>query len=371
MRTTAPSDSAATTAGARAASGTSLTANSGFEKGSSDWTIYEASSIKAQAVVAPVTGTAYAGKGSMRLLLPKQAQNNQRDYISIGQSLKLDPRKRYEVSVKVRWLNPGNTLPSAIISAWSRNADGSYGGEDRWITEKEAATAPDGWVTIAYNFTPTSRDPAFVYLSLLTHQNGNSDATDVLIDDFTVVETSAAPYDPDGRTGNLLGNGDFEAGSGTSISAPWTKTEWNPTRAGGLSSTVVGAGDRQVRLTLPGSSNPNLLNNTWTGVRQPVRLNAGVTYEYCADIDRVKPSDHRATILNMYAFKDVTSTPRSWVGSIDYKFADPEPHRHCQRFVAPETATYEMTLRDFGWGQAGLANEVLIDNVSLEVVPRG
>ncbi|MGL5912191.1 MAG: hypothetical protein ACRCZP_19460, partial [Phycicoccus sp.] len=271
-------------------------------------------------------------------------------------------------TAQVRWLNPGNALPSAIISAWCRNA--GYSGVDQWITEKQAAAAPGGWVPVTFDFSPTTSDPTFCYIALLTHQDGNRDATDVLVDDLRVVATGAAPYEPDSRRGNLLGNGGFEAGSGAGIAAPWTTTEWNPTRAGGLSSAVVGDGDRELRLSLPGSSNPNLLNNTWTGVRQPVRLNAGVTYEYCAEVDRLTPAAAVPTIVNMYAYKPATSTPQAWLGSVDYKFTNPDRHRYCQRLVAPESTTYEITARTFGWGNAGTAIQVLLDDVSLTVVPR-
>ncbi|MGF1663951.1 MAG: hypothetical protein ACFCVG_16070 [Kineosporiaceae bacterium] len=339
----------------------SVTANPGFGGGLDGWTAYVAPSIAGSSAVEAATRVATSsGDGSAaRLLLSAQAQDNQREYISLGQDLQLDPGIRYRYTAMVRWSNPDNRLPSAIVSAWVRNGDGSYSGVDQWIDEEDQRAAPDGYVPVTFEFSPNSTEPVFAYLALLTHQDGNIDATEIVVDSLTVTPVGPALVDADARTGNLLTNGDLAAGE-----AGWQRTEWNPTNAAGLQSSVE---QGALRLRLPGSADPNLLNDTWTGRYQVVRLNAGVTYELCADVDRAVPAEGVPAIVNIYAYKPETSSQQAWLGSVDYKFDRTDPHRYCQTFVPTETTDHQITLRVFGWGNAGVPIDVTIDDVLLRV----
>ena len=342
--------------------------NHGFESGLQGWETYVAPSISRFAAIDSVTGdVARTGNGAVRMRLPAEAADNQTEYISLGQSVALEPANRYRYSVHVRWANPENALPSAIVSAWCRNADGSYNGVDHWITEADAAAAPGGYVPIAFDFTPNSTEEVFCYIALLTHQDGNTDATEIVVDDLTVTASGAASLEADTRSGNLLGNGSFESGTGAQAGPPWQRTEWNPLTVTGLVNEVTDGEDRRLHLALPASQNPDRLNETWTGQYQTVRLNAGVAYELSAEIDRQVPAHAAPTIVNIYAYKPETSTPQAWLGSVDYTFTRTDSHRYVQTLIPAETSDYQITVRVFGWGNGGTPVDVLVDDVELRV----
>ncbi|MEM9562069.1 MAG: hypothetical protein AAGA93_05600 [Actinomycetota bacterium] len=342
----------------------------GFERGLQAWETYIAPSLRGQAVIETITGPDVRfGDRSLRMRLPASAQDNQRDWIRVGQRLDLDAGREYELSAAVRWNNPGNRLPTAIVSAWCLHADGGYSGYDEFITvaEVDASAGRNGYLPIRFNFSPGRTGESLCYLALLTHQNENLDATEILVDAFRISELGARPTGVDPRTGNLLVDGDFDARSGANPGPAWSRTHWNPERVRGLGNRIVGETNPKLRLTLP-ENIAGELNNTWTGRYQTVSLKAGVTYELSAMIDRNGPGNGVATIVNMYAYLPPTGgNPEQWIGSIDYKFTTEARHPYDQTFTPTVDGDYQITTRVFGWGNTEPFS-VTIDKLALEVV---
>lgn len=353
-------DDDATDLEARGPRGTLMNVNPGFEGGLRGWQVYEAPSIAGPAIIQVLdNGQSRFHDKQLFMRLPKAATNNQSQYINIGQYLELSSRKRYRYSAHVKWVNKGQTrLPSAIVSAWAQNPDGTYNGKDFFITEG------DEYSYISFEFTPNQTGKAFCYMSLLTHQQGFAN-TDIYVDAFRIEEIGDATSDADPRPAgeNLLANSSFGDGF-----AGWTPTYWNPRKVAGLDRYLVGGGgDERMRLTLPGARGNTLLNNTWTGVYQKVTLYAGNTYEISAMVDRVVPDARQyPTIVNVYAYKPATQAgPEAWVGSVDYKFNRADRHRYSQTITPTETTAYQITTRVFGWGNDGRPVKVDLDDIQV------
>ncbi len=122
-----------------------------------------------------------------------------------------------------------------------------------------------------------------------------------------------------------------------------------------------------MRFELPGADNPDYLNNSWIGVYQEIRMYSGNKYQIEIDIDRVVPdSIQYPTILNIYAYKPGSAkSPPVWLGSVDYKFNQSGLHIYSQKINPSETATYEIVVRVFGWGNEGKAFSVNVDNIKV------
>ncbi|GAL73404.1 hypothetical protein [Jejuia pallidilutea] len=320
--------------------------NIGFEEGLLHWKTYKAPSIANDAIIrVDENGNAKSGKKHLFLRLPASAKINTADYVHIGQHLELDKTKRYKYSVWLKWANPENELPNAIVSIWARNPDGTYSGKDVWIDNGK------DYQLHSFEFTPTATGKVFCYISLLTHQKGFYN-TDVLVDDFKVEVIGDAVVDTDPRPANinLLKNSSFSDGFDF-----WNSTHNNPTNVDGLNKFIVEEnGNKSVQLELPGAPNSTDLNYTWTGIYQNVKLYAGNTYQLQARIDRVVPSGtDYYTILNFYAYKPPTTTPKAWLGSIDYRFNIAELHDYSEMITPTETTMYHISTRVFGWGNDG------------------
>ncbi len=337
--------------------------NPGFENGLADWTTYKGSGIGTTAIIETRNAVAGFTVGAKHLFmrLPAEATNNQTQYITVGQSLALSSTKRYRYTVKLKWDNSENTLPSAIVSLWARNPDGSYNGRDQWLYNENVNTQ-------TFEFTPNSTGNVFCYIGLLTHQDGFDD-TDILVDSFRIEEIGDAAFDTDPRAANtnLLVNSTFG-----SDFANWTATYNNPNNVTGLNRSIVTVnGNKKMRLELPAAGSPTYLNNTWTGVYQTITLYAGNTYTISMRVDRVLPAaTEYDTILNFYVYKPATSSSgQSWLGAVDYKFNRADEHVITRTVTPTETTTYHVTARVFGWGNDGRAFKVNVDDIQLERTP--
>ena len=353
------------------ASAETINANPGFEQGFEGWNIYNpiAGLGASVSLVRDGSGDAFVigansgfgeGKSHVRMFLPRSAVDNYTQYINLGQNLTLSKDRRYRYSVRLKWANQGaaNAPSQAIVSTWVRNPDGSYSGKDIFIGNSDETI-------YSFEFTPNQDGTVFAYIALLTNIEGPRD-TEVLVDDLGVEDVGPAAVEPDGRMGNLL------AGSAFTFPDTWQKTEWNPNGVSGLSTTPVSVdGNAKMQLSLPGSGNPDYLNETFTGVYQTVRLYAGNTYELSANIDRVTPADDSIqTILNLYAH--LPGDQPVWLGDVDYAFSRTDNHYYAQSFYVTRTGDYQITARNFGWAQNGTASTVLVDNLKLfRVVPNG
>ena len=349
--------------------------NPGFEKGSEDWYLAKTGRANTYGEIRVVeNGQSYSGQKQLYLKLPRQAISNYDDQISIGQDLSLSNQKRYAVEVYVKWLNPNNSLPSAIISLWARHPDQeTFSGKDFHIVAD--ADGQTEYERLRFEFTPNEDGEVRVWLGLSTHIDGLDD-TEVYVDNFRIIEIGDAIVDKDTRTGNLIVNGDFSQNS------DWQITRNNPRNVEGLIQSIE---SDNLRLELPGTDIPDYLNNTWAGVYQTVKLYEGVTYELSADFDRDVPlNDQTRTIINVYAYRPPIFSDtgelildEEWIGPIDYDFDCSQPgdtcinDNHCKTFTftPTETAEYIITFRVFGWANNGVPVKVDIDNVDLRVQP--
>ncbi|PQB07693.1 hypothetical protein BST83_11390 [Polaribacter filamentus] len=334
--------------------------NHGFEKSLAGWSTYIAPSMAADAIIKTVHSEgAKKGQHHLFMRLPANAKDNQSHFIHIGQYLDLKKQKRYRFSVDVKWANPENTLPSAIISIWAKGSDATYFGKDVWIDKG------DGFKHFEFEFMPQENEKVFCYLSLLTHQE-DYDATDIYVDEFKIEEMGLVFVEADPRPAykNLLKNTTFDEGL-----KHWLTTSNNPHRVDHLNSYVLKeVGNPKLRFELPAASDSDYLNNTWAGVYQNLKLYAGNNYQLKVMIDRVVPdSTQYPTIVNIYAYKPKSDLSDSrWLGSVDYKFNKAEPHLYSKRLTPLETADYHIVLRIFGWGNNGNPFKLNIDNIKVE-----
>ena len=347
--------------------------NPGFEKGGQDWDFSKTGKANTYGKIKVVeNGQSYSGQKQLYLKLPKQAISNYDDQISIEQEFSLSNQKRYAVEAHVKWLNPNNSLPSAIISLWARNPDQqTFSGKDFDIVAD--ANGQTQYERLRFEFTPNATGTVRVWLGLFTHRDG-SDDTEVYVDDFKITEIGDAIVDNDPRTGNLIQNGDFAQNK------DWYITRNNPNNVSGLKQSIQAG---KLRLELPGTNIPDYLNNTWAGVYQTVKLYKGVTYELSADFDRDVPLNNQTrSVANVFAYKPKTFSDtgellfdEEWIGPIDYDFNCNKPgntcrngnHRKTFTFTPTETTDYIINFRVFGWGNNGVPVKVNIDNVDLRV----
>ncbi|MDJ0682309.1 MAG: hypothetical protein QNJ18_20910, partial [Xenococcaceae cyanobacterium MO_167.B52] len=348
--------------------------NPGFEKGNEDWYFAKTGRANTFGQIRVVeNGESYSGQKQLYLKLPRQATSNYDDQISIGQDLSLSNEKRYAIEVRVKWLNPNNSLPSAIVSLWARNPDQqTYSGKDFNIVAD--ANGQTEYEKLRFEFTPNEDGMVRVWLALATHIDGVDD-TEIYVDDFKIIELGDAIVEQDSRTGNLIKNGDFSQNS------DWQITRNNPKNVQSLIQSIE---SEKLRLELPGTNIPDYLNHTWAGVYQTVTLYRGVTYELSADFDRdVPPNDQTRTIMNVFAYRPPTFSDtgelildEEWVGPVDYDFDCNQPgdtcknenHRKTFTFTPTETAEYVITFRVFGWANNGVPVKVDVDNVDLRVL---
>ena len=254
--------------------------NTGFDSGLTGWQIYKGPGIEDSAKVEIRERSNDFDSKHVFVRLPSNSKDNPTQYVKIGQYLPLSKSRRYRYTVDVKWLNTENSLKSAIVSVWVREQqNGTFAGKDVWLRSETKQT-------LTFDFSPTADGIVDCYLSLLTHQDG-FDNTDILIDDFKIEDVGPLIVDEDPRPQeNLIVNGDFENGLKS-----WHETTNNPHRVTGLEKRATNEGTNDVlELELPGSDDPDSLNDTWIGLYQPVKLYSGNTYTISAKIARLVPS---------------------------------------------------------------------------------
>ena len=236
----------------------SLLENSGFDEAidGTNWSIGKRGQVaqidrhvKKLAYVEEVVGQ---GK-QMHLILPKEAKDNYGDQLAISQDLSsLQPDKVYRVQAKVKWVNPENKLPNALVSFWARNPNGTFRGQDFKIADG------NDYKNLQFEFTPSGEGTTRFFLGLFTHVRGNIDDTEILVDDYKVTEVGALSGGNDSRQGNLLSDGNFNNYQTEPVSTPRTEG-WRKTvssSVSGLNQSVMTVGGNDLlRLELPKAQN--------------------------------------------------------------------------------------------------------------------
>jgi hypothetical protein len=165
---------------------------------------------------------AKSGKRCISLSIPENTVGF--EFVTVGQRIHLKAECEYEASVWVRWpdgpetapadTKPSPKTPSAIVSFWARDRDGTghFSGRDDWLFDRK-------WRRLTFRFRPPHLDqPTLVYVSLLPNQKPA--ATTILLDDFQLEELGTSTGREE-RTGSILGDSDFSKQDVERISPPW------------------------------------------------------------------------------------------------------------------------------------------------------
>lgn len=352
-----------------------LLKNSGFDKplDGTNWLIGKTGKVKEYdrnvEKVAYITKVAGQGR-QMYLKLPQEAQINYQDQLSLFQDISgLKTDKVYAVEARVKWLNPENNLPSAIVSFWAKNPDNSFRGKDFVITDG------NGYKKLRFEFTPSQIGTTRFFLGLFTHINGNTDDTEIYVDDYKVTEIGDVPKTLDPRQGNLLGDGGFNQYTAEPTAKLFTQGGWNYTvesSVAGLEQSVVLAdGNKKLRLELPkAQQSSSQFNTSVTGVYQNVELVGGQTYQLSADFQRISFDQFSAqpnSIVQFIAYRKSNNGEDLFLGPIDVPLSGNGLLSKNFQIVAPESGNYTILVRLAGWGNEGNGVVVDVDNVSLVV----
>lgn len=366
-----PSLQATQQADSLAPENSSLLENSGFSESlnGTNWLIGKTGKVREyDQNVEPV---AYiqnvAGRGrQMYLKLPQEAKINYEDQLSIFQDVSnLKTDKVYAVEAQVKWLNPENDLPSAIVSFWAKNPDNSFRGKDFAITDG------NGYKTIRFEFTPSQMGTTRFFLGLFTHVNGNIDDTEIYVDNYKVTEIGDVPSGLDTRKGNLLRDGGFDnytPGAKSFNPNGWTYTVESPVP--GLTQSIQTVNQNELlRLEFPKAKNSKDENNTSvTGVYQNVNLIGGQTYEISADFRRRELDrfgSRQNSLVQLITYRKQKNGEELFLGPIDVELTNNNLVSKNFTIVAPESGQYTTLVRLAGWGNEGNGIVVDVDNVSL------
>lgn len=344
--------------------------NSGFDQpiNGTNWLVGKTGKVKDYD--SKVSSVAYtynvAGQGKqMYLKLPKEANINYQDQLSIFQDVSnLKTDKVYAVEARVKWLNPQNKLPSAIVSFWAKNPDNSYRGQDFKITDG------NGYKKLRFEFTPSKQGTTRFFLGLFTHINGNIDDTEICVDDYKVTEISSIPKGNDSRQGNLLRDGGFDKYNAQPKfnQAGWTYTIESPV-SGLKQSLPMLNGNKKLRLEMPKAWKSNdQFNQSVTGVYQSVNLVGGHTYQLSADFQRKEFqqfSSQKDSIAQLIMYRKKASGEDLFLGPIDVPLTNNNLLTKKFTVLAPESGNYTVLVRLAGWGNEGNGIVVDVDNVRL------
>jgi hypothetical protein len=306
------------------------------------------------------------GQGrQMYLKLPEEAKINYQDQLSIFQDVSgLETDKVYSVEAKVKWLNPENNLPSAIVSFWAKNPDNSFRGQDFIITDG------NGYKNLRFEFTPSQIGSTRFFLGLFTHINGNTDDTEIYVDDYKVTEIGELPKGEDTRKGNLLSDGGFDSYTvqPRANQNGWSYTVESP--VSGLRQSVINSnGNKKLRLELPKAWDGNeQFNRSVTGVYQNVNLVGGHTYQLSADFQRTsfnQFSSQKDSIAQLIMYRERPSGEDLFLGPIDVKLTNNQLIAKNFSILAPDSGNYTILVRLAGWGNEGNGVVVNVDNVRL------
>lgn len=353
----------------------SLLKNSGFNKAldGTNWLVGKTGKVRDYdrnvEKVAYIENVPGQGR-QMYLKLPQEAQVNYDDQLSLFQDVSgLKTDKVYAVEAKVKWLNPENKLPSAIVSFWAQNPDKSFRGQDFVITDG------DGYKKLRFEFTPSQEGTTRFFLGLFTHINGNTDDTEIYVDNYKVTEIGEIPQGLDSRQGNLLGDGEFN--DYTAQPKAWNSKGrgWNYTvefPVSGLEQSVRNRrGDKKLRLELPkAENNKDQFNRAVTGVYQNVELVGGQTYNLSAEFQRVafdRFGSQKNSIVQFITYRKQENGEELFLGPIDVELSSNGLLSKNFQIVAPEDGDYTILVRLAGWANEGNGVVVEVDNVSLKV----
>lgn len=303
----------------------------------------------------------------MYLKLPQEAEDNYGDQLSLFQDVSgLKPNKVYAVEAKVKWLNPENNLPSAIVSFWAKNPNNTFRGQDFKITDG------NGYKNLRFEFTPNEAGTTRFFLGLFTHVQGNSDDTEILVDNYKVTEIGEMLEGLDTRKGNLLNDGNFDNYKTSKVwnldNKGWYHTEESPVPE--LKQSISNSfGDSKLRLELPkAQNNQSELNNTSTGVFQNVNLVEGQKYNLSANFQRMgldKFADKEDSIVQFMAFRERENGENLFLGPIDVILNDDRSISKNFDIIAPDSGNYTILVRLAGWANQGNGITVEVDNVDL------
>lgn len=347
----------------------SLLKNPGFDSplGHEGWLVEKIGKVEEYerngGKVAAVEDIEGGGK-QMYLKLPQQAQDNYGDQLSLFQDVSgLKPDKVYSVEAKVKWTNPENKLPSAIVSFWAKNPNGTFRGQDFIISDG------DGYKNLRFEFTPNEAGTTRFFLGLFTHIDGNRDDTEILVDNYKVTEIGKIAKGNDSRQGNILVDGDF---------GNYKAENWSPDREGWtktVSSSIPGLqqsmmGENRLKLELPKAPNyKDRYNNEFTGVYQNVKLVAGQSYELRADFQRLKLdkfAQKEDSIVQFMTYRKKENGEELFLGPIDVVLESNQLVSKNFDLVAPDSGEYTILIRIAGWANEGNGIAVAVDNVSLK-----
>ncbi len=300
-------------------------------------------------------GRARSGRQCLELRLPADASGF--EYVTVGQRLRLQAGRVYEVSAWVRWpdgpdappagAGPTSGIRSAIVSFWARFRDGQgdFAGRDVWLFDNR-------WTRLTFLLCPPEQAlPTLVYISLLPNQLPA--ATSVLVDDFRLTDRGPIPRRPDKRSLILL-DPDFAAQQPGAVRAPWQFEAIGGTR---VRCEITGSRTGQcARITMPAGT-----PNTQSGqLRQRVHLSAGVRYTFACRITwENRAEGAQPPIVNLGVYDERSGT---WYGPIDQPLRS-EPGRQTYRFahIPPASAPYRVYVQLNGWGNAGRPVTISVD----------
>lgn len=309
------------------------------------------------------------GEGQqIHLKLPKEAQDNYGDQLAIFQDLdNLQTDKIYTVEAKVKWVNPENKLPNAIVSFWAKNPNNTFRGQDFVITDG------NGYQNLRFEFTPDEVGTTRFFLGLFTHIDGNIDDTEVLVDDYKVTEIGEIASGNDSRQGNLLSDGNF----GTYDTKPiwpvnregWRKTVSSDSE--GLNQSIMNVeGNELLRLELPKAKNYKDENNSeFTGVYQKVELVGGQSYQMSANFQRLgldKFAQKEDSIVQFMVYRERDNGEELFLGPIDVVLENNNSTFKNFDLIAPDSGDYTIMVRLAGWANEGNGVTVAVDNVNLK-----
>ena len=209
---------------------------------------------------------------------------------------------------------------------------------------------------------------------MFTHVQGNSDDTEILVDNYKVTEVGEMAKELDSRKGNLLDDGNFdnyEVSKAWSLNNKgWYHTEESPVPQ--LKQSISNSfGDSKLRLELPkAQNNQNELNKTSTGVFQNVNLVEGQKYNLSANLQRMgfnKFADKENSIVQFMVFRERENGEELFLGPIDIVLNDNQPISQNFEIIAPDSGDYTVLVRLAGWANEGNGIAVEVDNVNLEV----
>lgn len=314
--------------------------------------------IRDRLAVTCVESGARTGKKCLSLSIPEETVGF--EFVTVGQSLRLEEAKTYEASVWVRWpdgpdkppvdASATSGHPSAIVSFWvrHRDANGDFAGRDAWLFDNR-------WHHLTFRFQATDPEYAsLVYVSLLPNQQPA--ATTLLMDDFEVIELSEA-VELDSRTEEIVADADFLKQSSNAIAPPWYFANIGGT---GISGKVAGTEDDRFVTLAMGEATSNFESaQMW----QHLELRKGARYEVACRIrwdsfSSVAP----APIVNYGIYHEAT---RTWYGPVDQvleKTGDWRTYRFAH--IPPFGGKWKLYVQINGWGNFGEGVVVSVDDLS-------